>query len=67
MNLILASNSPRRKELLTKFGFDFRVITSNFSEESKDELPVETAKSNARGKAQSVFDSLNKECRQNSV
>jgi septum formation protein len=32
MKIILASNSPRRRELLKKAGFDFTVIPSDFEE-----------------------------------
>ena len=32
MNLILASSSPRRKEILAKAGYDFKVISSNYDE-----------------------------------
>ena len=32
MNLILASNSPRRKELLAQAGYDFEVVPSNYDE-----------------------------------
>ena len=32
MNLILASASPRRKEILSNEGFDFKVIPSNYDE-----------------------------------
>jgi len=39
MRIILASNSPRRKELLSQIGTVFEVIPSKF-EESKVDLPV---------------------------
>jgi len=39
MRIILASSSPRRKELLSQVGMVFEVIPSKF-EESKVELPV---------------------------
>ena len=32
MNLILASNSPRRKEILSKAGYDFKIVASNYDE-----------------------------------
>ncbi len=32
MNIILASASPRRKEILKKAGYDFKIITSNYEE-----------------------------------
>lgn len=32
MNLILASASPRRKEILSKAGYDFKIVPSNYDE-----------------------------------
>ncbi len=32
MSLILASSSPRRKEILSKAGYDFKIIPSNYDE-----------------------------------
>ena len=32
MQLILASNSPRRKQILTDMGLDFVVVPSNYDE-----------------------------------
>lgn len=32
LKLILASNSPRRKEILLKAGYDFKVVPSNYDE-----------------------------------
>ena len=32
MNLILASNSPRRKDILTRAGYDFEIVPSNYDE-----------------------------------
>lgn len=34
MRILLASNSPRRKEILTKGNIDFTVVKSNYKEES---------------------------------
>ncbi|MDY6367464.1 MAG: Maf family protein [Clostridia bacterium] len=57
MKLILASNSPRRKDILRSVGFDFKVITSGYDE--KGDGDAETlVKTFAYGKAKSVFDSL---------
>ncbi len=62
MELILASNSPRRKELLTQNGISFSVITSNYEEKNFTLDPIETALEFAKGKAESVYNSLeNKE------
>ena len=32
MNIILASNSPRRREILTQAGYNFQVIASCYDE-----------------------------------
>lgn len=66
MKLILASNSPRRKEILRSAGFDFTVITSGYDE--KGDGDAETlVKTFALGKAKSVFDALSDSEKQNSV
>lgn len=56
--LILASNSPRRREILKDAGFDFEVIVSDFEEKDVALSPIETAINNALGKAQVTFDNL---------
>jgi septum formation protein len=43
MDLILASNSPRRKQLLQEAGFDFLVKTIDFDEVIPQEIDVEKA------------------------
>lgn len=53
--LILASNSPRRKELLKAYDFNFEVMVSNFEEKSLNLSPEQTVKLNAEGKALDVF------------
>ena len=58
MKLILASNSPRRKDLLKKFGFEFDIIVSPYEEKPISSDPVLTAETFALGKAQSVFDAV---------
>ena len=58
MKLILASNSPRRREILKNAGYDFQVIVSGFSEVEEKGDPAATAVENARGKAKDVFDKL---------
>ena len=58
MKLILASNSPRRKSLLTEYGFSFTVIPSDFIESNLLLSPTVTAKNNALGKAKDVFNKL---------
>ncbi len=55
--LILASGSPRRRQLLTEYGFSYQVVKSEFSE-SIYASPCQTAKNNALGKAREVFSRL---------
>ena len=56
MELILASNSPRRKEILKKAGFEFSVIPSNEEENADINLPPDKyTESLALIKANSVF------------
>ncbi|MBR6754308.1 MAG: septum formation protein Maf [Clostridia bacterium] len=54
--LILASASPRRKELLSDAGFVFEIITSNADEVAIAGSPETTVLMNARLKAKEVFD-----------
>ena len=57
MRVILASGSPRRKELLDMIGIDFDIIVSNEKEIVDKNLPVEKqAEELSYIKAKSVFD-----------
>ncbi len=56
--IILASQSPRRKELLTQAGYEFQVITSDVEEKIMGEEPDEIAESLACQKAEDVFNKL---------
>jgi septum formation protein len=57
--LVLASTSPRRKELLTQAGFNFRVHSSLVPEERREEEdPIALATRLACEKAQAVFTAL---------
>lgn len=59
MRIILASNSPRRKELLNQIFDSFDVIKSNFNEEVVDEKnPEELVKVLSSKKAEEVFDKI---------
>lgn len=63
MKIILASNSPRRKELLLQAGFEIEVVVSEFDEKTCQVEPDRVAKEFALGKAINVFNRLNsKEC-----
>lgn len=54
IRLILASKSPRRKELLKKIGVPFEVMKSNYQEEKHDLPPNEFVLKNATHKAEAV-------------
>ncbi len=54
-NLILASNSPRRRELLATLGYKFDIVPSRFEERAEGLSARETALAFARGKAHEVF------------
>src|ERR1051325_4782382 len=54
-SIILASNSPRRAELLRQSGLDFRVVSSEISEIHHDQLTArEISQINAYRKARCV-------------
>ena len=40
MNIILASKSPRRKELLSLLDLEFQIITADIDETMDSSLPV---------------------------
>ena len=63
MKLILASNSPRRKEILQKFGYDFTVLSSDFNETDVKPDPVAASLYFAKNKALSVFYGLSETMR----
>jgi septum formation protein len=57
--LVLASASPRRKELLTQAGYEFKVMPANILEERHpNEDPATFVTRLAQEKAQSVHDQL---------
>lgn len=61
LNLVLASASPRRKELLTQAGYQFEVIPANIPEDRlPNEEPGAFVTRLARQKAQFVFDNLSR-------
>ncbi|HVW77806.1 MAG TPA: Maf family protein [Alloacidobacterium sp.] len=60
--LVLASGSPRRKELLAQTGFTFRVHPSSVPEEVRlNENPIAFVTRLAQEKAEAVFDKLRDE------
>lgn len=54
MNVILASKSPRRKEILEMLGIDFSVVTANTQEDSAQSDPALLVEQLAMQKAQDV-------------
>jgi len=53
--IILASTSPRRKEILSKSGLKFKTVASDFEEDMSLKLkPLELAKFLSKGKAEAV-------------
>lgn len=60
MKIILASSSPRRKELLSQIVKDFEIIPSNFDESSINEKkPNKLVEKLSRSKGEEVFTRLN--------
>ena len=63
MNIILASQSPRRKDLLSLMGLRFSVVTSNVQETPPaGATPAETVCALARQKAEAVAAMFPKDC-----
>ncbi|MBQ8319004.1 MAG: septum formation protein Maf [Lachnospiraceae bacterium] len=60
-NIILASQSPRRKELLAQAGFEFEIVTSDVEEVITDTKPEQIAESLSRQKACDVYNKIVKE------
>lgn len=54
MKIILGSRSPRRRELLTKLGYDFKVIVSNIAELEDSLTPEDMVMQNALKKAEQI-------------
>jgi len=53
--IILASTSPRRKELLEKIGLKFKIVPSNYEEDMNLKMkPLALAKFLSKGKAEEV-------------
>ena len=61
MKLILASSSPRRKELLSKLDYPFKIIPSNCEEITTATAPTEVVQQLATLKAKEVY-SRHRDC-----
>lgn len=62
MKLILASNSPRRKELLSKLNYTFDVIPADCEERTNAASPADMVKELAVRKALNVYRQHNDSC-----
>lgn len=58
MRIILASSSPRRRELLAQIGLDFEVRTAGVEERATASWPGGVVEELSRQKAEAVFDML---------
>ena len=62
MDIILASTSPRRRELLTQIGLDYRVVSPDVEETADDTLhPSQLVEELSRQKAMAVRDRADEE------
>lgn len=59
MKLILASSSPRRRELMAKVGYPFEIVPSDCPEISSATKPTDLVQELAELKAQAVFSAHN--------
>lgn len=64
MKIILASKSPRRRDLLTQIGFDYEYIPSDREEKILSSIPSEVAEGLSAQKAEDVYERL---CREGKV
>ena len=62
MKLILASASPRRKELLAKTGFSFDIIPAKGEEKITKEIPAEVVMELSQQKAKEVAKQQTEDC-----
>ena len=60
-NLILASASPRRKELLANVGYEFSIEVCDLEENSDKEIPYELVMELAKVKARAIMDNHKEE------
>ncbi len=60
LKLVLASGSPRRRELLSSLGLVFECVPSTFPEKLEKAAPEEYCVETAKGKALEVAERLGK-------
>jgi len=61
MNLILASKSPRRREILENLGFDFRIVTAETDESCSEQDPRKYVEELALRKGMAVYRELERQ------
>lgn len=65
--IILASASPRRRELLAQIGMDFEIIPSNIEEKTTSHVPFEMVMELSEMKAIDTFRKLSEEKRNSAI
>ncbi len=66
-SIILASSSPRRRELLSQIGLKYVVMTSDTDETTSKEIPYEVVMELSLKKAKAVYDKLDDYAKDNSI
>lgn len=66
-NIVLASASPRRRELLSLTGLKFQVLPGNIEEKTSSSRPSLMVKELSRQKALAVFESFSEEEKEKSL
>lgn len=67
LKIILASQSPRRKELLKNAGFDFEVVASDIEEMTKEIKPDKVVEELSYIKTKDVFDKIKDRCQEDFI
>lgn len=61
IRIVLASASPRRKELMEQIGMDFEIVVSDVEEKVTSVIPCDVVEELARQKAMGVWETLKKQ------
>lgn len=65
--LILASASPRRRELLTRIGLSFEILSARGEENPHSAIPEEMVQELSAGKALEIYGSLEEQGKEEAV
>ena len=65
--LILASASPRRRELLTRIGLSFEILSARGEENPRSAIPEEMVQELSAGKALEIYGSLEEQEKEEAV